>query len=312
MLALDPHRICSHSKRQMRQRRDGPDRKTQKMSRAFFCLDADTSQPVCFMLTTSGPSVSQASPRLLEMTQQILNPPPNHTLIMADCEHVADELLAQVQQQTPFDILTPTPNTKRIAQFVDAVDADQFTPRWAGFATTRTPFELSQGRTEPCWLFIQQCGERPGTYNRRAFLCTADRPELEDLAINYPTRWHIEEFSNLDDALGWHRAGTMNINIRYATMTMGLFAQAAIHQLRTRLGQPFATWNAENIAQGLLAALDGDIRVCKDTIIVTCYNAPENQRFRDQFRDLPNRPLDEGVDPRIPWLYNLKLDFRFK
>ncbi|GAF86945.1 unnamed protein product, partial [marine sediment metagenome] len=60
-----------------------------------------------------------------------------------------------------------------------------------------------------------------------AFLCTGDRNEVEDLSVNYPERWHIEEFFNNDQALGWNRAGTMNLNIQYGKMTMALLAQAA-------------------------------------------------------------------------------------
>ncbi len=312
LLAVDPHRVRSYSKRQMRQRKEGSEGTTQKMSQTFFCIDAQTCQPLCCTLTTSAPSVSQASPALLEMTQAILNCSPNQTLVMADCEHYTDGMIAHIQQHTPFDLLTPVPRTRRIARIIEAIEADKFTRNWAGYASTKLPFKLDQGQADPCWLFVDQTGERPEETTRNAFLCTGDRPELEDLAINYPKRWHIEEFFNRDDALGWDYAGTMNINIRYATMTMGLFAQAALHQLRPRLGEQFANANAETIAQGLLAALDGDIRVCKDTIIVTCYNAPESEAFREQFCDLPNRLLDEGVDPHIPWLYNLKLDFRFK
>ncbi len=45
---------------------------------------------------------------------------------------------------------------------------------------------------------------------------------MQDLSLNYPQRWHIEEFFKNDQALGWHRAGTMNLNIRYGQMTMAL------------------------------------------------------------------------------------------
>ncbi len=59
----------------------------------------------------------------------------------------------------------------------------------------------------------------------------------------------MEEFFNANQALGWQRAGTMNLNIRYGQMTMALIAQTVIHQLRTRLGEPYAvgtptTWHA--------------------------------------------------------------------
>ena len=130
--------------------------------------------------------------------------------------------------------------------------------------------------------------------------------------MDYPKRWHAEEFFNAHQALGWDRAGTMNLNIRYGQMTMALMAQAALHQLRRRLGEPLATWDAGHLAKSLLSGLEGDVRVEKDTIVVTYYNAPNAQRLKDHYQALPGRLESEHIDPRIPWLYGFKLDFRFR
>ena len=80
-------------------------------------------------------------------------------------------------------------------------------------------------------------------------ICSSQRDELEALSRDYPKRWHIEEFFNKDQALGWQRAGTQNINIRYGQMTMALIAQAALHQLRQRLGEPTMQWDAKHLAR---------------------------------------------------------------
>jgi hypothetical protein len=37
---------------------------------------------------------------------------------------------------------------------------------------------------------------------------------VDALTVDYPKRWHAEEFFNAHQALGWDRAGTMNLNIR--------------------------------------------------------------------------------------------------
>ena len=104
----------------------------------------------------------------------------------------------------------------------------------------------------------------------------------------------------------------MNLNIRYGQMSMTLLAQAALHQLRNRLGEPFSGWDAAHLAKSLLAGLDGDIRVSEDTIVVTYYNAPNVQQLRQNYEHLPSRLQSERVDPHIPWLYGFKLDFRFR
>jgi hypothetical protein len=161
-------------------------------------------------------------------------------------------------------------------------------------------------------MMAQRFGEIPSQYEFNSFLCTADRDEVDALTLEYPKRWHIEEFYNLYQKLGWKRAGTQNLHIRYGQMTLALLAQAAIHQLRQRLDDDTATWDAEHLANDFFRGLDGDIRVWGDRIIVTYYNAPHAARYRRQFEHMPERLTREGIDPKIPWLYDFKLDFRFK
>lgn len=312
LVALDPHRIRSYSKRQMRRRKDGKQEQALKVSQTFFAVDTESSQPLCCTLASSGPSVSQASPGLLRMVAAILNPSPGQTLVMADTEHFASDLIAHVQRQTPFDLLTPAPRQSRVTRALDALPDHHFTPHWAGFATAKIPFQFHDSQADPAWLFIQRSGEPPAPTTRRAFLCTADRPQPHDLALHYPQRWHAEEFFNLDDALGWDKARSLNLHIRYGLMSLALVAQAAIHQLRQRLPQPLRNWTAEHLATGLFQGLDGDLRVRHDTLLVTYYNAPHASLLQREFLGLPHKLRAQNVDPRVPWLYNLKLDFRFR
>ena len=53
-------------------------------------------------------------------------------------------------------------------------------------------------------------------------------------------------------------------------------------------------------------------RVGHDTILVTLYNAPQVEQLRKHYERLPDKLAAEQVDPRVPWLYGYKLDFRFK
>jgi len=52
--------------------------------------------------------------------------------------------------------------------------------------------------------------------------------------------------------------------------------------------------------------------VTDDTIVVTYDNAPDAERLRAHYEDLPGKLQRENVNPHIPWLYNYKLDFRFR
>ena len=95
-------------------------------------------------------------------------------------------------------------------------------------------------------------------------------------------------------------------------MNLALVTQTLIHQLRKRLGEPFAQWDSLHLAKDLFGGLEGDLRVEHDTIVVTYYNAPNAGLWKQHFENLPRQLQTEGVDPRVPWLFNFKLDFRFK
>ena len=95
-------------------------------------------------------------------------------------------------------------------------------------------------------------------------------------------------------------------------MTTALIAQAAIAQLRTRLGEPFCNWDANHLARDIFFRMEGDVRISDDTIIVTYYNAPKADQLRAHYEHLPSKLRADNINPEIPWLYNYKLDFRFR
>jgi len=310
-LAVDPHRMRSYSKRQMRRRKQKNQGPAVKTAQVFFCLDADTRQPVGFTIGSAARTAAQAAPELLELAQAVLRPSQNqHPLVVLDAEHYDAALFEHARLHTPFDLLAPLPDTAHLRRRIAQLAPQQFTPRWAGFATAVLPYQFTNSQ-QVFYHLIQRCGERPQDERYKSFLSTSADNELQALTEQFPKRWHVEEFFNAHQALGWNRAGTLNLNIRYAHMTMALLAQAALHQLRTRLGDPWQNAEASCLARDLFASIDGDLRVHGDTIRVTLYNAPHADRLRPHFENTPDILRKQNVDPRIPWLYNYKLDFRF-
>ena len=70
--------------------------------------------------------------------------------------------------------------------------------------------------------------------------------------------------------------------------------------------------HAKHLAKDLFLGLDGDVRVSQDKIIVTYYNAPNADRLRSHYEQLPEKLAQEHISPHIPWLYGFHLDFRFR
>jgi hypothetical protein len=190
---------------------------------------------------------------------------------------------------------------------------ETFRPRWAGYATAKLAYTPKHSKAGPFFQYVQRLGERPEEYCFKAFLSTRDGDEVDGLTQDFPKRWHVEECFNAHQAMGWNRAGTCNLNIRYGQMSMALLAQAAVDRFRKHLGPTATSWDAEHLAKAYFAGLEGDVRVVDgDTILVTYYNAPASDNLRQNYENLPAKLEAEGVDPRVPWLYGFKLDFCFR
>ena len=99
VVAIGPHRTRSHSKRRMRKRSEKGERRPFKKSQTHWSLDADSEQPICFTSGTASRSVGEATPELLNLTEEILQPSPDKTLVLADSEHFTVELIGDVHQR---------------------------------------------------------------------------------------------------------------------------------------------------------------------------------------------------------------------
>jgi hypothetical protein len=312
LLAMDPHRMGSYSKRRMRLHRFSRLEKPGKMGQAFFLLDGDTGQPVCFTLLSSAQSVSEASPELLRLAAEILpRPAEGKPLVLTDKEHYTQELFADVQTGGIFDLLSAVCAYPNCVRRWRSIPQSSFTEHWPGYATAVQPYQFKEDPDRHYHELVQRNGLREQDWEYQGFLATSLRPEVPSLTKDFPARWHVEEFFKFDQDLGWNRAGTLNLNVRYGQLTLALVAQAALHQLRQRLGPTVSSWDSQHLARNLLGGLEGDLRVQGDTIKVTVYNAPNATLLQSHYEDLPHKLERQGVNPRIPWLYNFKLDFRF-
>jgi hypothetical protein len=121
-----------------------------KMAQTFWVLDADTHQPVCFTTATAARTVATATPELVDLAESILQPAPGQTLIVADSQHYAHQLIADIHDRTGFDLLVPIPSQRVHRQRFEAIPADQFTRRWAGFSTAKLPYEVEARKTGHC------------------------------------------------------------------------------------------------------------------------------------------------------------------
>ena len=129
LLAVDPHRVRSFTKRHMRLHRHDDRERPTKTAQTFFVLDVDTGQPICFTTGTSARTTTVAAEELLKLASEILDPKPGQALVLADSEHFTAELLDKVKTETIFDLLVPMPNRTGLRSKLRALPPELFRRR---------------------------------------------------------------------------------------------------------------------------------------------------------------------------------------
>ncbi len=296
--------LNQYSKRIMPKKKKRPGASAEKMLQSYFLLDAQTKQPISFNIGSSG--INLLAPTLQSMeTAKVVS---NNAIVLADKEHYNKRFFGQMSTLTKHSLLVPAQENTKIRKIEKKLEYKEV---WAGYAVAEDSFSFA-GSKQNYRLIVQREGLREEDYQYKSFLTTSDKSPEELMTKYYPERWTIESFFNNEGALGFDSASTFNLNVKFGKMNMALFAQAALYQFRQKLPPPYNSWDAEHFADSILRGIDGDIRIKRDTIIVTCYNVPEAYNIHKFYSNLPQRLASEDIDPRIPWLYNFKLDFRFK
>ncbi|MDO9548692.1 MAG: transposase [Candidatus Marinimicrobia bacterium] len=238
ILAFDPHRIRTYSRRIMPKKKSRPNERSNPVLQTFFGLDVQTGQPLGFTIGSSGKTTTRASLELLEMMDMIL--PSNNVLLLADTEHESCRLIDHIIESDRYDILMPAARKKAV---INTIKNLEYKRHWAGYATAETQYRYKENKHE-FRLIGQRSGEKEEEYNYKPFITTGDNSSLELITEDYPERWTIEEFFNFEGAMGWDRASTMNLNIRYGKLSLALIAQAATYQLKKILPKPYRKWTA--------------------------------------------------------------------
>ncbi|OYT12182.1 MAG: hypothetical protein B6I19_10200 [Bacteroidetes bacterium 4572_114] len=191
IIAIDPHRIISTTKRVMPEKKKQPNEPSGKLLQTFFGLGTGLGQPIGFGMGSPGVNTTKATIRLLNIVALI----EKMGLIIADKEHFTNELARYMKLETQFGFVIPVINSKRIQKIERSLD---FQPLWAGYAIAETPFRFARGKEE-YRLLVQREGEAKLQY--RSFLALSDLPASKLLTEIFVKRRSIEGFFNFDGAI---------------------------------------------------------------------------------------------------------------
>lgn len=308
---LDPHSIITHTRSQTPKKMIKKLSRSEKVLMTYFCIEADSGQPIGFLIGSSGRTVSNATKELIDMTLEIN---PEGGLIIADTEHSTVQIIEKITEEESLECFIPSPRNTKVKSNYNKIEYEESNGLWTGYSIGSTGYKLNY-MEEQIRLVVQRTQEIGNKYRYKPFYSTEETTGevYKKLATKvFRKRWTIEEFYNFESSLGWNRASTLNLNIRYGKMTMGLIAQAAIYRFRQKLPGQYRDWTAEHLANEIFLSTEGRIKVKDDKIILTIYNFPDEFGIKHYYEGLPEKLESQGINPKIPWLMDYKLDFRFK
>ncbi len=299
---IDAHNVKTYSRKEMKQSYLTKEERYGKAIRTFYTQNQQSSKPLLAMATYSGTKVAQVTQKITELTRHILK---QDFLLVADKEWYCGQLISELHKTYGVSLLVPIKRSKnRVAEFA-AVPWKAYEKTVEGnIATVYTTMKDFDG---PLRLFLKK---RPdGKYFA---LLTPHQSISQEIALpTYTKRWRIETFFGLNVFLGIDHLPSLNLNAIQAALSLRLAAFHAMDNFRNDLGAEHISKTPELIYRHFLDGVQGRVQLRGDLITVSIYGFKYDKAVAPIFMNLESKLIRAGVDPRIPWLGNRRLEFKF-
>lgn len=299
---IDAHNVKTYSRKEMKQSYLTKEERYGKAIRTFYTQDQHSGKPLLAMATYSGTKVAQVTQRITGLTQDILE---RDFLMVADKEWYCGQLINELHKAYGVSLLVPIKRSKkRVAEFA-AVPWEAYEKTAGGsIAIVYTTMKDFNG---PLQLFLKK---RPdGKYF--ALLTPCEDVAKEMVMPTYTKRWRIETFFGQNYFLGIDHFPSLNLNAIQAVLSLRLVAFHAMDNFRHDLGAEHISKTPDLIYRHFLDGVQGRVQLRGDMITVSVYGFKYDREVASIFMNLESKLIRAGVDPRIPWLGNRRLEFKF-
>ncbi|MDO9535400.1 MAG: hypothetical protein Q7J85_08735 [Bacillota bacterium] len=144
-----------------------------------------------------------------------------------------------------------------------------------------------------------------------ALITPLDRVTKEMVMPTYTKRWRIETFFGQNYFLGIDHLPSLNLHTIQAVLSLRLAAFHAMDNFRNDLGAEHICKTPELIHRHFLNGVQGRVQLRDDLITVSIYGFKYDREVASIFLNLESKLIRASIDPRIPWLGNRRLEFKF-
>jgi hypothetical protein len=299
---VDAHNIKTYSRKAMKPSFITQEAHYGKAIRTFYTQDQASKKPLIALAAYSGTTVSQSTRQLATLTRTLLE---RDFLMVADKEWYCGQLIQDLHAQYGIEVLTPIKSSpKRQAEF-EAVPLEQYDQTvWGQVATLYTTMIHFDG---PLRMLLKK--RRNGQYF--ALITPACDMTAQTAMPTYTKRWRIENFFAENTFLGMNHLPSLNLNAIQTMLSLRLLAFHVVDNFRYDLGPAYQKKSPELIHREFIGGVQGRVQLRGNLIEISIYGFEHEAAAAALLANLDAKLKKAGVDPRIPWLGNRRLRFKF-
>jgi hypothetical protein len=299
---VDGHNLKTYSRKEMKLSFLTKEDRYGKAIRTFYAQDQESKKPLIALAAYSGTTVSQITCQLAARTRDVLG---RDFLMVADKEWYCGQLIQELHKQWGVAVLTPVKSSPKRKEEFDAVPLDKYDRTvWGNIATLYTTMTNFNG---PMRLLLKQ--RRDGKYF--ALVTPAAEMTAHTAMPAYTKRWRIENFFAENAFLGVDRLPSLNLNAIQTILSLRLLAYHVMDNFRHDLGPAHQNKTPELIHREFVDGIQGRVQLRGDVIEVNIYGFEHQDAAAAILTNLDSKLEHAGVDSRIPWLGNRRLQFTF-
>ncbi len=251
---------------------------------------------------SSGPTVSQVTPRLADLTRDILG---RDCLLVADTAWDGGPRLQARHAQDGVAVLTPVTSSPTRLEACDPVPLEpDAQTSWGNVAAVDTTMTDCDG---PLRRLVQKRRHGPdGALSTPAHAMTA--------ATALPTsttRWRSENFCAANAFLGVHHLPSLPLNALQTMVSLRRLAFHVLDHFRHDLGAADQHKTPALLHRECIDGVQGRVPWRGNLIEVSISGFEHAAAAAAILTNLETNLENAGVDPRIPWLGNRRFRFTF-
>ena len=299
---IDGHNLKTFSRKAMKRSFITKEGRYGKAIRTFYTQDQQSKKPLVALATYSGTAVSQVTRKMVNLTRKVIG---QDFLMVADKEWYCGQLIQELHHHCGVTVLTPVKRSpKRVKEF-ETVPLDKFDETvWGNVATLYTTMSNFEG---PLQMFLKK--QPNGKYFA---LITSARDMTPNIAMpTYTKRWRIENFFADNAFLGINRLPSLNLNAIQTMLSLRLLAFHMVDNFRHDLGLAYKNKTPDIIHREFVHGVQGRIQLHRDIIEVSIFGFEHEAAAAAILTNLDAKLENANVNPRIPWLGNRRLRFKF-